>query len=79
MCICINCIYINSCIQYSIIEKNHKEKFFNPYASFEPVSPIINVNLYNKNNSIDIDWDLIECLSFVESPGKWLNKVNRFR
>lgn len=44
--------------------------------NFIPVNTIIDVNLTQKKNSIYIDWDLIECLSFVERPGYWLQPRN---
>nr|YP_010337878.1 hypothetical protein MW591_pgp152 [Timspurckia oligopyrenoides]UNJ17463.1 hypothetical protein [Timspurckia oligopyrenoides] len=76
MCVCINCLYINSCSIYHIIEKNHKQhsKRVKP-LTFHPVEPILNINLYLHSNDINIDWDLVECLSFIESPGVWLDKI----
>ena len=28
--------------------------------------------LYSTNNELEIEWDIIECLSFKEKPGYWV-------
>ena len=75
MCICINCRHLNYCLTYQFISKQHKKQIKNlTYTvGFTPVNTIINVNLNQKESIIVIDWDIIECLSFVEKPGHWLN------
>lgn len=76
MCICINCKYILICDTYKTIEKQHKNVQLINKNIFFPQNTIIDANLqyYNKEN--EIDWDIVECLSFIEKPGYWssLNK-----
>nr|YP_010951719.1 Ycf34 [Laurencia elata]WMP12658.1 Ycf34 [Laurencia elata] len=71
MCICINCRHIDKCSTYQFIEKQHNKLVIRQDISFSPISTIINVNVNKKNALTVIDWDLIECLSFVEKPGNW--------
>lgn len=72
MCICLNCQYLNVCKQYNFIEKKHNELHINNNPSFLPSQTIINVNFSYIDKFIEIEWDVIECLSFKEKPGKWL-------
>jgi hypothetical protein len=77
MCICLNCNYLNVCQQYFLIEKNHNEVNINSNPRFIPTQSIININLFlSKKNDIDLEWDIVECLSFKEKPGKWINYIN---
>nr|YP_010951936.1 Ycf34 [Laurencia obtusa]WMP12875.1 Ycf34 [Laurencia obtusa] len=71
MCICINCRHTDKCSTYQFIEKQHNKLIINQNVSFNPINTIINVNVNKKNALAVIDWDLIECLSFVEKPGNW--------
>nr|ARW60172.1 hypothetical protein [Laurencieae sp.] len=77
MCICINCRHIHNCITYKFIEKQHnKNKVLrNNNNSFIPINTTININVNKNNEEILIDWDLVECLSFVEKPGNWLSSI----
>nr|QUE28820.1 Ycf34 [Porphyropsis coccinea] len=72
MCICINCYHVNNCSTYFSIEKQHKQLPINSKPAFVPQSPIINVNILSQDLDISLDWDVVECLSFVEFPGKWM-------
>nr|UNJ16363.1 hypothetical protein [Boldiaceae sp.] len=72
MCICINCKHIYNCSTYYLIEKQHGKSHLNNYPLFIAHDPIINVNIIINNQQIKIDWDVVNCLSFVEDPGKWL-------
>jgi Hypothetical chloroplast protein Ycf34 len=73
MCICLNCNYISVCKQYLFIENNHNElNNINKNSIFQPNQSILNINIYGKNKSLLIEWDVIECLSFKENPGNWL-------
>lgn len=67
MCICINCRHSYNCITYGLIERQHKRKLIQ--SSFMPSKTIIHINYFNVHQ---FEWDLKECLSFVEKPGKWL-------
>nr|YP_009398425.1 hypothetical protein [Lophocladia kuetzingii]ARW67611.1 hypothetical protein [Lophocladia kuetzingii] len=75
MCICINCRHIHKCKMYAFIEEQHNNKN-RPLQSilFSPNFTIINVNINKKDNILSLDWDLIECLSFIEKPGYWINQ-----
>jgi hypothetical protein len=72
MCICLNCNYINVCKQYFFIEKNHKESNINNHPKFVPTQSITTVNFFKTLGTIELEWDITECLSFKEKPGKWL-------
>ena len=72
MCICINCRHIDYCTTYSFIRNQHEEFSKNHKITFNPFNSIINVNVNKTKGQILIDWDLIECVSFVEKPGNWL-------
>lgn len=75
MCICVNCRHINKCKIYKFIEKQHKiEKSLNTKdIKFLPPKTIIEINIKKKISNTIIDWDLVECSSFVEKPGLWKN------
>nr|YP_009295353.1 hypothetical chloroplast RF34 [Dasya binghamiae]AOH77365.1 hypothetical chloroplast RF34 [Dasya binghamiae] len=72
MCICVNCRHMNQCQTYIFIEKQHKNiNLKYKYINFMPIHTLIQINIQKKMNYTSIDWDLIECLSFVEKPGLW--------
>nr|YP_009315722.1 Hypothetical protein ycf34 [Trichogloeopsis pedicellata]SCW24380.1 Hypothetical protein ycf34 [Trichogloeopsis pedicellata] len=71
MCICINCSYVHSCSTYHFIKVQHNENTSKVDINFYPSNPIIQVNLKTIDENIQIDWDVIECLSFLEDPGQW--------
>lgn len=71
MCICVNCYHVTNCSTYYSIEKQHQKKKLNKKPNFVPQLPIIKVNMISSDNFIELDWDVIECASFVEMPGKW--------
>nr|YP_010337169.1 hypothetical protein MW575_pgp106 [Pseudoerythrocladia kornmannii]QUE28250.1 Ycf34 [Pseudoerythrocladia kornmannii]UNJ16754.1 hypothetical protein [Pseudoerythrocladia kornmannii] len=72
MCICINCYHVTNCSTYYSIETQHKKVHINENPVFVPQSPIIDVNVINDYLDISLDWDVVECLSFIEAPGKWI-------
>lgn len=72
MCICLNCSYLNICKQYFFVEKNHKELNINKNAKFLPSQSIINIIMFQTQKTLEIEFDIIECLSFKEKPGKWI-------
>nr|YP_009396780.1 hypothetical protein [Ophidocladus simpliciusculus]ARW65966.1 hypothetical protein [Ophidocladus simpliciusculus] len=75
MCICINCRHIHYCQTYLFIEKQHKINQVKVNKSlFMPIYTIVNIKFNKQYKKISLDWDLIECLSFVEKPGHWLIK-----
>nr|YP_009314085.1 Hypothetical protein ycf34 [Izziella formosana]SCW22339.1 Hypothetical protein ycf34 [Izziella formosana] len=73
MCICINCIYVHECSTYELITRQHHKNYRDKKQNslFDPYNPILNVNYIQINNKIHLDWDVIECLSFIEKPGYW--------
>nr|YP_010925756.1 hypothetical protein RMC01_pgp169 [Neoporphyra seriata]WKD83988.1 hypothetical protein [Neoporphyra seriata] len=71
MCICINCNHITECSTYHLIESQHKQLHVTNNPLFIPKCPIVCVNISNNSSCIQIDWDLVECLSFVEKPNSW--------
>lgn len=76
MCICINCRHVHNCTTYQLIKKKHQyqkedENTKSPLL-FIPISTLIHINIDRSNSSCELDWDLVECLSFAEQPGKWL-------
>nr|YP_010444021.1 Ycf34 [Chattonella marina]UTE94908.1 Ycf34 [Chattonella marina] len=75
MCICLNCQYINVCKQYNFIEKKHDESNINKNPPFLPSQSITRINILSINGQAEIEWDVIECLSFKEKPGKWLGFI----
>ena len=75
MCICINCRHVHNCTTYKIIQKQHKQYIYQSNKIFIPSETIINVNIRSYMQSTKFDWDLVECLSFIEKPGQWLFTV----
>nr|YP_010197967.1 hypothetical protein LK227_pgp135 [Gracilaria multipartita]UAD86383.1 hypothetical protein [Gracilaria multipartita] len=73
MCICVNCRHVHSCATYYLIQKQHNYRYSKKIISnyFIPKEALINININITNKNICFDWDLIECLSFVEIPGYW--------
>lgn len=75
MCICINCEHVNNCTIYLYVETQHNQIPLNKNPYFTPKSTIISANLRSHNKEYLIEWDIIECLSFAESPGKWIQLI----
>ena len=73
MCICINCLYVHKCSTYKNIQQQHGQYSEKNNATFDPIDPIVYVNLYHTSTSIETDWDIIECLSFIDKPGNWVS------
>nr|YP_009312859.1 Hypothetical protein ycf34 [Helminthora furcellata]SCW21113.1 Hypothetical protein ycf34 [Helminthora furcellata]SCW23973.1 Hypothetical protein ycf34 [Helminthora furcellata] len=73
MCICINCLYVHKCSTYQFVTIQHNEnKHYSSMTTiFHPIDPILNANFKEINMSMEVDWDVIECLSFLEKPGNW--------
>nr|YP_536910.1 hypothetical chloroplast protein 34 [Neopyropia yezoensis]Q1XDQ8.1 RecName: Full=Uncharacterized protein ycf34 [Neopyropia yezoensis]AGH27554.1 hypothetical chloroplast protein 34 [Neopyropia yezoensis]QFZ66890.1 Ycf34 [Neopyropia yezoensis]WKD83385.1 hypothetical protein [Neopyropia yezoensis]BAE92353.1 unnamed protein product [Neopyropia yezoensis] len=71
MCICINCNHITKCNTYHLIESQHKQPHLTRSPLFIPKYPVVHVNISNNCTYNQIDWDLVECLSFVEKPNSW--------
>uniref|UniRef100_A0AAU7YRF5 Ycf34 n=1 Tax=Gracilaria hainanensis TaxID=2871843 RepID=A0AAU7YRF5_9FLOR len=74
MCICVNCRHVQNCITYHLIQKQHNDRYNKKIISnyFIPKETLININIDYIDKNTSFDWDLIECLSFVEIPGYWI-------
>ena len=75
MCICVNCRHASFCTTYKLIQKQHGKKDINKNL-FIPINTLIQININSKSEGAQFDWDLIECLSFIEKPGQWLIEQN---
>jgi Hypothetical chloroplast protein Ycf34 len=71
MCICINCEYVDRCLTYNAVEHQHQQPHLSENPDFEPSEPTINVNIRTHDDVIEIEWDVVGCLSFSQEIGKW--------
>ena len=71
MCICINCNYVDRCLTYHAVEHQHQQLHLTESPDFEPTEPEINVNIRHQDDVIEMEWDVVGCLSFVRETGKW--------
>ena len=71
MCICVNCTYVDRCLTYHAVEHQHQQPHLTESPDFEPTEPEINVNIRQKDDVIEMEWDVVGCLSFVHESGKW--------
>lgn len=71
MCICINCNHISKCNVYYLIESQHEQPHLSENPLFIPKCPVIHINISSNGSYNQTDWDLVECLSYVEKPNSW--------
>lgn len=71
MCICINCQYVDRCLTYHAVETQHQQLHLTETPDFDPTEPTINVNIRTRGDEIEMEWDVVGCLSFKEEKGKW--------
>ncbi|MGF1486351.1 MAG: Ycf34 family protein [Prochloraceae cyanobacterium] len=71
MCICVNCHYVDRCITYHAVEKQHQQPHLTEDPNFEPNQPTINVNIRPDGEIIEMEWDVVGCDSFLKEDGKW--------
>jgi Hypothetical chloroplast protein Ycf34 len=71
MCICINCHYVDRCTTYYAVEEQHQQPHLSEIPNFEANAPSINVNIRTINDEIQMEWDVVGCLSFESEIGKW--------
>ena len=71
MCICIHCHYVDRCLTYNAVEAQHEQPHLTETPDFEPVEPSINVNIREQRDFIEVEWDVVGCLSFSKEQGKW--------
>ena len=81
MCICINCIYVHQCSTYQFVTIQHGNNNLKHSDNFrfEPSYSILHANYIETNQGLQIDWDVTECLSFLEQPGSWENDTVNVR
>ncbi|BAY32164.1 hypothetical protein NIES37_02440 [Tolypothrix tenuis PCC 7101] len=71
MCICVNCHYVDRCLTYHAVEAQHQQPHLTETPTFDPNEPSINVNIRTKEDVIEMEWDVVGCLSFKQETGKW--------
>nr|YP_010726632.1 hypothetical protein P8482_pgp087 [Hypnea edeniana]WCH54703.1 hypothetical protein [Hypnea edeniana]WDY85107.1 hypothetical protein [Hypnea edeniana] len=73
MCICINCRHVKDCITYKIILIQHNQSVSRKNdIVFTPSNTLVQININQSLYHMKLEWDLVECSSFVEKPGFWL-------
>nr|YP_010903444.1 hypothetical protein REP88_pgp131 [Hypnea cryptica]WCH55897.1 hypothetical protein [Hypnea cryptica] len=73
MCICINCQHVKNCTIYKIILIQHNQPISKRHHTlFTPNNTLLQVSINQTYYDIKLEWDLVECSSFVEKPGFWL-------
>jgi hypothetical protein len=70
MCICVNCHYVDRCVTYHAVETQHQQPHLTENPTFDPNEPSINVNIRTKEDVIEMEWDVVGCLSFKQETGK---------
>jgi Hypothetical chloroplast protein Ycf34 len=71
MCICINCEYVDRCTTYHAVEEQHQQTHLTTSPNFEATEPQINVNIRAHADYVEMEWDVVGCLSFSQDMGKW--------
>ncbi|MFM7450481.1 MAG: Ycf34 family protein [Leptolyngbyaceae cyanobacterium] len=72
MCICVNCAYVDRCTTYHAVETQHQQPHLTEIPDFEAMEPTINVNIRNRDDLIEMEWDVVGCQSFQPDTGKWM-------
>jgi Hypothetical chloroplast protein Ycf34 len=71
MCICINCQYVDRCSTYHAVEAQHEQPHLTETPDFEASEPRINVNIRPQADYVEMEWDVVGCLSFQADQGRW--------
>jgi len=71
MCICVNCEYVDRCTTYHAVEEQHQQAHLTTLPDFEATQPSINVNIRTLDDGVEMEWDVVGCLSFTQDSGKW--------
>lgn len=71
MCICVNCHYVDRCTTYHAVEHQHQQPHLTESPDFEATEPEINVNIRQRDDIIEMEWDVVGCMSFKPEMGKW--------
>jgi Hypothetical chloroplast protein Ycf34 len=56
---------------YHAVEEQHQQAHLTELPSFEPKEPHINVNIRTHEDGVDMEWDVVGCMSFKQEQGKW--------
>lgn len=84
MCICINCFYYNICpinLNLENIQTNNYKKSQISELSFYPSFVVVNLSIFSQQLSDELEFDVIECNSFLEKPKMWIisKKLNNYK
>ena len=71
MCICVNCHYVDRCSTYHAVEIQHEVPHLTENPDFEATEPTIHVNIRPHQDYVEMEWDVVGCLSFKQETGKW--------
>ena len=72
MCICINCRWVDRCMTYHSVERQHGVEHLTETPDVKPEEPLIHVSVIDlEKNATGIEWDVRACKSFVEDHGRW--------
>ena len=81
MCICINCLYVNKCGTYYLIEKQHNQSHLNSNPLFIAHSPILNVSVtsdkLNIKKNLGQKSDVLFQFYAIRGIHLRLNKLNK--
>jgi hypothetical protein len=75
MCICINCFYYNICslnLNLEIIQTNKDKKLTTAKFKLHPNFAVVNLNIFSQQLKDELEFDVIECNSFLEKPKMWI-------
>jgi hypothetical protein len=62
---------VDRCLTYHAVEHQHEQPHLTETPDFDPQEPSINVNIRPRGDYIEMEWDVVGCLSFQEERGKW--------
>ena len=72
MCICIDCKWVDRCITYHDVEKNHGVDHICDDPDIKAKEPLIHVSVLPREDGTHaVDWDVRSCKSFSAEIGKW--------
>jgi hypothetical protein len=53
------------------VETQHQQAHLTTAPDFEATNPHINVNIRTSDDGVEMEWDVVGCLSFAKNQGKW--------
>jgi hypothetical protein len=56
---------------YHAVETQHQQPHLTETPDFEATEPQINVNIRPRQDYVEMEWDVVGCLSFTQDMGKW--------